>query len=331
MNPKISVIIPVYNCETFISRCLDSICRQEYQDFETIIIDDGSTDCSGKICDEYAKKDSRFKVFHIENGGPSIARNYGIDHCQGEYICFIDGDDWVNHRYLDQLIHLLRDYDADIACVNHIKTTEYISDDLYSDHIISNRKFSNIELLNQYGNTYHPYLTTVWGKLYNKNLFDNIRFAEGKLHEDIDITYRLFYKSQSIVISDQILYYYWKHPNSITGRVSLKRQMDYLDVQFDKITFLDEIGLSKQSKKQLNILAERYIRTVLLFNISKDKHEEKRYLELSANISKRISLRNIAFSYYMVIKIINISPILISNILYRIIHLFKSGTNQGEN
>lgn len=104
MNPLISVIVPVYNVERYLNQCIDSILAQTYKDFELILVDDGSKDKSGEICDEYVKKDSRIRVFHKKNGGVSSARNYGIDNAQGTYICFVDSDDWVDETYLEDML-----------------------------------------------------------------------------------------------------------------------------------------------------------------------------------------------------------------------------------
>ena len=113
--PKISVIVPVYNTEKYLNRCIDSILAQTFTDFELLLIDDGSTDCSGKICDEYAAKDSRVRVFHKENGGVSSARNMGLDNAQGEWITFVDSDDWVHEDFLKKRLALALNDNADIA------------------------------------------------------------------------------------------------------------------------------------------------------------------------------------------------------------------------
>ena len=117
-NPKISVIVPVYNAEKYLHRCIDSILNQTFPDFELLLIDDGSKDQSGEICDEYAKKDSRVKVFHKENGGVSSARNVGIDNAVGEYICFCDSDDWVEKTWLLSFFERMCDNDMLITSFN---------------------------------------------------------------------------------------------------------------------------------------------------------------------------------------------------------------------
>lgn len=120
-NPQISVIIPVYNAEKTLNRCLNSIIAQDFKDFEVLLVDDGSTDDSGKICDEYAAKDDRFKVFHKKNGGASSARNIGLDNAKGEYITFCDADDYTEANWLDVFISNIKDYDIVVSSFNQIE------------------------------------------------------------------------------------------------------------------------------------------------------------------------------------------------------------------
>lgn len=168
--PKISVIVPVYNTEQYLHRCIDSILAQTFTDFELLLIDDGSKDSSGKICDEYAAKDSRVRVFHKENGGVSSARNLGLDNAQGDWISFVDSDDWIKPNYLECMITLS---DADLV----ISSFEIIDNIEKWDNHIENRTYHKKELkefVSQY--IYTATLCSPWCKLFKKKLVNTLRF-----------------------------------------------------------------------------------------------------------------------------------------------------------
>lgn len=210
----ISVIIPVYNKEKYIAKCIDSVLSQTFSDFELVLIDDGSKDNSGKILDEYASKDSRVKVFHIENGGVMAARNLGVNKSVGEYITFIDGDDTVEKTLLETLLTTLEQNNCDIAHCN------------YSNVVGSEKTpVSNSgEVLVQSGEEAIEYLLLgkryivgLFPKLYKKQLFENIPEYTGiKINEDYLINFMLFQKAKKIVFKDLALYNYYAYDDSTT-------------------------------------------------------------------------------------------------------------------
>ena len=207
-NPKISVIVPVYNAEKYLRRCIDSILAQTFTDFELLLIDDGSKDKSGEICDEYARKDNRVRVFHKENGGVSSARNLGLDNAQGEWICFCDADDWVDDNWL---------YNYSI-CLNYdiIVQGFYVHRDNETRH----KKLSSITNLYFEKEKFFEYLMFlndiknvgyVWCRLFNKTLIyeNNIRFNEDfTLCEDLEFIFRYLIKSESSYIQNSACYHY---------------------------------------------------------------------------------------------------------------------------
>lgn len=217
MTPKISVIVPVYNVEKYLSRCVNSILAQSFLDFELILIDDGSTDESGRICDEYAEKDSRIKVFHKKNGGLSSARNEGIEYARGSYISFVDSDDWVSPDYLEYLFLLIKKYDADVVSAAYALTCNTKIDFLSTE---------KIKVLNGYSNILQFYLKedklnkkndfSVWIKLYRKELFDKIKFPNGKIYEDNIVNFKILKQCSRYVKSSKIIYAYFQRPKSIT-------------------------------------------------------------------------------------------------------------------
>ncbi len=203
------------------------------------MVDDGSTDRCGEICEWYAKKDHRIKVIHKENGGLSDARNTGIQYATGEYICFIDSDDCVDKKFIEYLYHLCKTYGADIAqCaytrffhdITAIKPEEPV------EEVIHNKEMVERLYGDEYINT-----VVVWNKLYKKRLFNNIQFPKGKIHEDEFTTYQLFWAANNkIVISNAILYYYRQNPNSIMYKTFDKKRLDYIIALEERMAFFKE-------------------------------------------------------------------------------------------
>lgn len=212
----ISIIVPVYNVEKYLDRCIKCLISQSYRNIEIILVNDGSTDNSKKICKKYKKIDHRIKLINKENGGLSEARNYGIKESKGNYLFFIDSDDCMHTDTISFLYKQLKNNDADIATILYRKIYE---DDNVTDEIISaptSFVYDNTEALEKL--LYQENCTTsAWGKLYKKDLFRNVEYPVGKVHEDFPVTYKLFYKSTKVVISDAKMYYYLLRKTSITG------------------------------------------------------------------------------------------------------------------
>ncbi len=242
---KISVIIPVYNVEKYLKRCLDSVVNQTYKNLEIILIDDGSTDNSGKICDEYAEKDKRIIVIHKENGGLSDARNKGLDICTGEYIGFIDSDDWIDLNYFNVLLKNLLEYNVDIACCDYLRTDKYVKN--------KDGKIKNIEILGD-EKTLEIYLekelVSACAKLYRKDKFFNIRFPLKKINEDIATIFLVFTKSKSISYIDKKMYFYFKNTDSITKSKFSKKNLDLL------YAWEEVVNLSRKHSNKVQELAD---------------------------------------------------------------------------
>lgn len=220
-NSMISVIVPVYNTEKYLFECVESLLKQTYQNFELILVDDGSTDNCGKICDEYSLKDERIKVIHKINGGLSSAWNAGIKEAKGSYLSFIDSDDYVDKKFLESMYHCLMEKKADICECSffYLKDNKRIPEKLFRYEILDNVTAVKYLFTDSYGS----YVVT-WNKLYKKKLFNQIRFPEGKLHEDEFTTYKLLYESKQIAYLNQHLYNYRIRKGSImTSGFSMKR------------------------------------------------------------------------------------------------------------
>lgn len=223
---EISIIVPVYNVEKYLNKCVDSILNQTFKEFELILVDDGSPDNSGAICDQYAEKDSRVTVIHKENGGLSDARNAGIEVAQGKYLGFIDSDDYIAEDMYDILYQNIKKYNADISSV------ELIS--VYNDHFKLKDYSPEIKVLNQEqamqvvleGTEFYAY---AWNKLYNRNLFSEIRFPKGKTFEDAFIIMKILKRANKVVVSNLEKYFYVKRQNSIMSSTFSKKTFDVIE------------------------------------------------------------------------------------------------------
>ena len=236
-DPLISVIIPVYKTEKYLDRCVSSVVDQTYKNLEIILVDDGSPDRCPEMCDEWAKKDDRIKVIHKENGGLSDARNAALDVMKGDYVTFIDSDDWVSEYYCSILMNGIESDSADISVVDYKR----VGDNDTIDTVPSNMSIL-INSSKAIDNLFYDkqiMFVTAWGKLYRALLFSGIRFPFGKLHEDDFTTYKLYHKANGISVSCDKLYAYYVNENSIIGKYSLKR-LDALDAQSEKLSFIKE-------------------------------------------------------------------------------------------
>lgn len=225
----ISIVIPVYNVESYIEKCVNSIINQTYKNIEILLIDDGSTDLSGQICELYAKKDTRIRVFHKKNGGLSSARNFGIEKAKGKYISFIDSDDFVTIDYVEILYKLLVDTNSDISVAINVN----LYPNGYIKHIYNNsgKKIIYGSGLSMLEHMLYQKLfdTSSSFKLYKTKLFDDIRFPIGKLYEDIACIYKLFLKAKRVSYINKEIYFYLQRPSSIIGKSFDPRDMDLID------------------------------------------------------------------------------------------------------
>lgn len=228
--PLISVIIPVYNVEKYLTRCLESVITQTYSNLEIILVDDGSTDGSGKVCDRYQEKDSRIKVVHKKNGGVSDARNEGIKVAAGKYITFVDSDDYVSDDYVSCLFAMISEERADIAVGTYVVVNDREQNQfLTAPKQRYNKTFSGIEAINN--SWYKKEITnSTWAKLYKKELFLQVEYQKGKVYEDLGTTYKLLYKAKKVVYADYRIYYYVQREGSIMHSSSKKRIEDRFEI-----------------------------------------------------------------------------------------------------
>ena len=236
MKELISIIVPVYNVEKYLEKCVKSIIQQTYENIEIILVDDGSKDNSGKICDELEQKDNRIKVIHKENGGLSDARNAGLKIATGKYIGFVDSDDYIQEDMFETLYKLNKENNSDISIVSYYE--------IYNEKVISVRDSKKLEILNKIDAIKELLIDTkiqsyAWNKLFKRELFNNIEFPTNKNFEDIATTLLLFERANKIVLLEDPKYYYIRRDDSIVGVKNYKTYKDYLDVIYDKYLYLD--------------------------------------------------------------------------------------------
>ncbi|QNU66608.1 glycosyltransferase family 2 protein [Ruminiclostridium herbifermentans] len=236
MEPLISIIVPIFNVERYIHKCINSIVNQTYKNLEIILVNDGSEDNCGTICDEYAEIDSRIKVIHKENGGLSDARNVAIDIITGDYVTFIDSDDFVEADYVEYLVKLIQKYSADVSICNINKTFEdkYKKEDSIEDiQYIYTQQEAIMQMLYQ-----KLFDVSACAKLYKTELFNSIRYPKGKYYEDLATTYLVFDKCTKIVYGSLQKYNYIVRENSIsTSQFSIKR-MELIDIAEEMLNFI---------------------------------------------------------------------------------------------
>lgn len=250
----ISVIIPVYKVEKYLDQCIASVSGQTYQNLEIILVDDGSPDSCGEICDKWAERDSRIKVIHKKNGGLSAARNTGLAAVAGEFVAFVDSDDLIIPTMMEELLSVLKEKKADIAECNYVcfsdedeqklknevsgeKTRSYTTKEALS-LLIENRTFKY----------------TVWNKIYRRDILNTLRFEVGKLHEDVFFTYQVFGHCKIIAKTEKTLYFYRQRSDSIMGSPFSIRSLDSLEARKRQYFFMKENYPELAGKAQSQVL-----------------------------------------------------------------------------
>lgn len=287
MNPLISVIVPIYDVEKYLARCVDSIVNQTYKNLEIILVDDGSPDRCPQMCDDYAEKDSRIKVVHKKNGGLSDARNAGMAVATGEYISFIDSDDYVSDDFFECLLDVMNKENSDIAECSVVKFYEDNRFDEFSDDL-SVKTYDTQDAMSALiaENPFHQH---VWNKLYKIELVKDIPYAVGKLNEDEFWTYRVFGRANKVARINKTMYYYFQRSSSIMGVGYNIRRLDALEGKANRQKYIENNfpELSTQAKIDLYGSCMFAYQSVLKFMSGADK---KKALELIRKYRKMYNL-----------------------------------------
>lgn len=237
---QISILSPVYNTEKLLPRCLDSILAQTFRDFEVILVNDGSKDKSGEICEAYAAKDSRIHVIHQENGGVSKARNTALDwvmrSSDSRWILFVDSDDWIHPQLLETLLNLNISYGVNVSACGYLETSDgtlSVSSEQLVPEVWDAREFYFRQ----------PMLGTVpWGKLYAKSCFESIRYPVGMYFDDEFVTYRIVLDQEKIPMVSAPMYGYYINPEGLTKRPWTVRRLDVWKAYEQQILFFENLG-----------------------------------------------------------------------------------------
>lgn len=288
MNEQISVIIPIYNVEKYLRRCIESIRNQSYNNLEIILVDDESPDNCPNICDEYCELDERIKVIHQRNAGLSGARNAGIDIAKGEYLVFVDSDDFLAQDFIEVLYLAAKDTNSDIAMCKY----EYVKGDVLtqSHKLGDNYVYSGIQMIE---NMYSPdgaFYVVAWNKLYRRTLFQRIRYPQGRIHEDEATTHQLYYAARQAVFVDRYLYGYFVGGESITRKKFNRNRLDWAWAVEQRLDFLEEKKLDAILLTALRAYADGVIDLYFQCKelLPNSKKEQKLLQSKVRNITKRV-------------------------------------------
>jgi len=271
MNPLVSIIIPIYKAEKYIEKCVSCVTNQSYDNLEIILVDDGSPDRSGEICDELAKGDARIKVIHKENGGAATARNAGLDIMSGEYVAFVDADDYMEPNYIETLYHTLESNHAQVSICSFKTVDEHgntIAIDALHDEAGKEEKdavqiFSGNEIILQdlQGHWEH---VAPWGKLYQASLFEGVRYPKWIAYEDEHVFIKVFDKVQIAAKGNEKLYYYVQHAGSLMNSAySERHRVTYLQMWRERIAFYQDE--EPRHKELLNCVVQAYVAWNVLY------------------------------------------------------------------
>ena len=263
-KPTLSIIVPVYNVECFLKRCIESILNQDFDDFELILVNDGSPDNSGKICEQYSKSDKRIKYIYKKNGGLGSARNYGLSIAKGEYIGFVDSDDWITNDMYSFLINQAVKYNSDIVSASYMLTSGRPRINQKNYYVKCFEGNSKIRYYIESGMKHRVADYSVCNKIYKKNLFDKIQFPEGQLYEDVITNLNLIKLANKYVKSNKITYFYFQDSNSITRDGFRLKDYDLLlvgkqMVEFankEKDPYLINLAKSKEARAYFSMLTK---------------------------------------------------------------------------
>lgn len=290
---KISVVVPVYKVKEYLKRCIDSILSQTFTAFDLILIDDGSPDECGTICDEYEKNDGRVHVIHQANQGLAEARNVGIEwalaNSDSEWITFIDSDDWIHKDYLKILYETALEYQVDLSICNCIKTPEF--EVPFVEPIGDSKEYTAEEFwcFRQYGGA--------WAKLYKKDHFREIRYPKGLLYEDVFVTYRLLFMQSKVVYLEDPLYFYYLRDDSITKSKWDPRVLAQLDGMKQQISFYKK----NKYEKALEVTVRNYLLDIKN-QIEGAEQVKDKYLKEYIQLKIRYRINLIRFCKYLPIQ-----------------------------
>ncbi len=268
----VSIIVPVYKVEKYLSNCIESILLQTFKDFELILVDDGSPDNCGKICDDYARKDSRIKVIHQENGGLSVARNSAIDIAMGDYLTFIDSDDFVLPHYLEKMVNASLVNGADISVCGIVRCSSSDSlADIAEDSTKNDVEVFVDDKMDVFFTT-KKINTTAWGKLYRSFIFKTVKYPVGKYHEDVLTIYKTIHLANKVVVCNYQGYVYRKNEESIVNESYSPKKWHAIEACVERAGFIER-NYPKQKKYAYRSIV--YYCNQILISMAKSRVNDK--------------------------------------------------------
>lgn len=287
---KISIIVPVYKVEQYLERCVNSLINQTYKNIEIILVDDGSPDQCPQICDEYAKKDERIKVLHKKNGGLSDARNAGLEVATGEYIAFVDSDDWVETDFIETLYRNAKSENADISIIGCTlvwddgRKKQLSNDDEY---YLFDKETAIRELLKQ-----KKFYCMTCQKMYKREIFDTIQFPVGKLYEDVAVSLPTFLRAEKIVVCGRSGYNYYQRSDSIVNSKFDSRKLYFLDCCREIISYSDLNNKKYDTEAHVFYLRALMTFALTLYQISEKERKTTEYIEQEIKKNKKYIWNN---------------------------------------
>lgn len=263
-KPLISVIVPVYGVERYLNQCIDSLVSQSYRHLEIILVDDGSPDNCPVICDSWALEDGRIKVIHKENGGLSDARNAGMDVATGDFICFVDSDDYVSSLYIERLLEAIVSEGSDIAICSFSSFNEF---GIVGSRLIGEGLIDPAEVFRRSCFPDGWKYVVVWNKMYRRGLWSELRFPKGKINEDEFVFHRLIFASRAISLLNEPLYYYRTRSNSIMGTSFSVNRLDAIEARIDRLQFAEHRIDSKSLNMLVPVLTYEYAHSISLLDL----------------------------------------------------------------
>jgi len=313
---KVSVIIPVYNVEQYLCRCVDSVLNQTYKNIEVILVDDGSPDGSPAICDEYALKDERIRVIHKKNGGLSSARNAGLEgQLTGDFVTFVDSDDWIAPDTYEYCFSIIKQFGADAVQFGYTTTKEYsFEDNTFKEKL---EIYSDKEILKYYLlDSYKTGSYSVCRCLFSKTAIGDVRFREGKINEDIDFKFRVLSKTTKLVVTNLVKYFYFQHGETISSGGLKRKDFDL----YDSAEKLYELAVKEADPKIVQLAKFKKARTPfsLLSKIA--------YFGISdKTLDRKNTIINLTKEHRLNLKILLVSPMSFSRKVLAICFYFHFG------
>lgn len=281
MKPLISIIVPIYKVEDYLERCVKSLLMQTYENIEILLVDDGSPDRCPQMCDAFQKEDNRIRVIHKKNGGLSDARNYGYKASTGDYICFVDSDDFVSKYYIESLFEVIKRWNCDVSICGFKTVTgldkEFDDEPSVTDNVMC---CTGIQMMSHMYDNLFLDTVVAWNKMYKRCVLEGEEYPVGLIHEDEATTCKYLYKAARVGYIENELYYYYVRPNSImTSEINSKKLDAKTKALCGRIEFLKEKGLAQyESLDTLRLL--KHISKSCFITRDKDKEFSRQSMEL---------------------------------------------------